>query len=511
MFDFSAVTRFLRAALMMRRPEFQARRLRFEFLETRNLLSIVVSSAADSGPGSLREAIALANASAGPDEIRFSLPAGSVIQSLTALPALADTSGGTTVDGDVNGDGLPDIVLRGNSFDTLSITSSDNTVRNLVIQDGWAGVHIYGNGSPADRNRVFGCYIGTDLTGMDVTGTANRGSGVWVGGITHGTVIGGSGPHEGNIIAGNGYHGIQLIDAIDATVQGNYIGLGADGSTVLGNQAAVSVSSRHVTRSRSVGRSRGRQCDLGEYFGTELFSVAIRRAGNHPREPHRDQRGRDAAVGNGWNGMSVGSSNNTIGGTADGARNVISGNGQDGVAVWGDVTAGNLIEGNYIGTDASGTAAIGNGSSGVHIGSPNNTIGGAAAGNVIAGNAINGVCVQGNVTGVTITSQCHLRQRRPGRRSGRRWLERQRSRRRGHGSQHSVELAGVVPRAGCSRRLAAAEREYGAGDHRGDLPDRHRLRLRSSADVSGFAGDRQSRPGDLRRTRPCRRRDCHRN
>jgi len=304
------------------------------------LLSLVVSTDADSGSGSLRAAIAQANSAAGPDGIRFSLPVGSVIQLQTALPPLSDTSGGTTIDGDVNGDFLPDIVLRGkDTFDIVSVRSSDNIVRNLVIQNGWAGVHIYGQGTAADRNQVLGCYIGTDRTGMEVTGTANRGAGVWVGGTTHDTVIGGPGTHEGNIIAGSGYHGIQLIDAVGASVQGNYIGLGADGNSALGNQGA----------------------------GVSLESVC----------------------------QQV-----TIGGVVAGARNVISGNSWDGIVLNGASATGNIIQGNRIGTNAAGSATLGNGWNGISTGGSNNTIGGAAAGarNVISGNGLNGVRVWGDTS-----------------------------------------------------------------------------------------------------------------
>ena len=52
-------------------------------------------------------------------------------------------------------------------------------------------------------------------------------------------------------------------------------------------------------------------------------------------------------------------SNNTIGGTTPGARNVISGNAWSGIALSGGGT-GNVIQGNYIGVDASGVAGLSN-------------------------------------------------------------------------------------------------------------------------------------------------------
>ena len=86
-------------------------------------------------------------------------------------------------------------------------------------------------------------------------------------------------------------------------------------------------------------------------------------------------------------------------------RNVISGNGGDGVFVIGSSC---LVEGNLIGTNAAGTAAVANTDYGVHVAGPGATIGGtsAGAGNVISGNGGNGVyldsssiLVEGNLIG----------------------------------------------------------------------------------------------------------------
>jgi hypothetical protein len=106
-----------------------------------------------------------------------------------------------------------------------------------------------------------------------------------------------------------------------------------------------------------------------------------------------------AAVGNRNAGISIGGepdigSDNTIGGTIATARNVISGNGGDGVSL-GTSGSDNVIEGNDIGTDVTGTKALANKSDGVGIGNSlaADTIGGntVGAGNVISGNDGDGV------------------------------------------------------------------------------------------------------------------------
>src|SRR5439155_21397527 len=89
-------------------------------------------------------------------------------------------------------------------------------------------------------------------------------------------------------------------------------------------------------------------------------------------------------------GTILGSHNNTIGGTAAGAGDIISGNTGLGILITGSGTSSNLVQGNKIGLSAAATpAALPNGT-GVSIagGASNNTIGGttAAAANLISGN-----------------------------------------------------------------------------------------------------------------------------
>ncbi len=117
--------------------------------------------------------------------------------------------------------------------------------------------------------------------------------------------------------------------------------------------------------------------------------------------------------GNGLAGILLsgdGVSHTLIGGTARADRNVISGNGGDGIEVRG-LARNTQIVGNYIGVAADGRTPVPNGGSGVFLaGADNVIVGGAAAGagNVISGNlrhglqvrGSTGVLIQGNVIGV---------------------------------------------------------------------------------------------------------------
>jgi CSLREA domain-containing protein len=113
--------------------------------------------------------------------------------------------------------------------------------------------------------------------------------------------------------------------------------------------------------------------------------------------------GTDAAgavdLGNSTRGILItGSPNNTIGGTSEEARNVISGNDSVGIYIQGSTSTGNQVLGNYIGTDASGAVDVGNTLHGVMIsGNANNIVGGTSteARNVISGNDGSGVYIAG--------------------------------------------------------------------------------------------------------------------
>ncbi len=117
----------------------------------------------------------------------------------------------------------------------------------------------------------------------------------------------------------------------------------------------------------------------GNFFGTDLTGT-IR-------------------IGNAYNGVISESSNNRIGGTASGARNVFAGQGNPPIALIAGGN-GNVVQGNFFGTDVTGTVRLGNNEDGILIifGASNDTIGGttAAARNVIsASDNFSGIAVIG--------------------------------------------------------------------------------------------------------------------
>src|SRR5262249_35440308 len=144
-----------------------------------------------------------------------------------------------------------------------------------------------------------------------------------------------------NVISGNLKHGVLIENSSNNVVVGNYIGTDRDGTAALGNRGA------------------------GVFIAADIAGAG------------------DA-------------SNNRIGGTMAGERNVISGNGT-GVAIQGGggmLAADNVVQGNYIGTDRTSAAVLGNGVGvGIGQGAPRSLIGGTSieARNIISGNQGAGV------------------------------------------------------------------------------------------------------------------------
>jgi uncharacterized repeat protein (TIGR01451 family) len=173
-------------------------------------------------------------------------------------------------------------------------------------------------------NTAAGCFIGVDQAGTAAAPVG--GEGILVQSSNDNT-IGGTAAADRNVISGNGFENIELnghgVAASRNVVQGNFLGTNA--------------------------------------AGTAKFS-------------------------NGGNGVFVNDADtSTIGGTATGAGNLISGD-INGIEMGGANGNGNVIEGNLIGTDVTGTKNIGNANEGIGIG----TGGGAGGDNDVIGGAVPG-------------------------------------------------------------------------------------------------------------------------
>lgn len=260
-----------------------------------------VTSTANAGAGSLRQAIINANGNSNADYICFSIGSGS--QTITPNTSLPPLNQPVTID--------------------------------ATTQPGWTNAPIIeiNAGSTSDNNP--GIWINTS----DST--------------VRGLVI--------NRAKGNG---IMITGGDRNTVVGNYIGIGLDGNTKLGNQI---------------------------------------------------------------DGVGMVTANNTIGGTSSLDRNIISGNAANGIGITNQAATGNKVIGNYAGTNASGTSAIPNYGDAILLnnsqhndigGTTGTTPGGACTGscNLFSGNTHNGIgfyladnnAVEGNVIGLNFSGNSAL-------------------------------------------------------------------------------------------------------
>src|SRR5207245_8386253 len=190
----------------------------------------------------------------------------------------------------------------------------------------------------------------------------------------------------------NSGHGIDLNGG-GAAVQGSYIGTDSNsGSSVVANEEGIVVASDNNLIGGSFSFARNvisHNLLDGVVIGSGFSGNLIQ--GNHIGT---DATG-TAGVGNGTYGVFLGGPSNTVGGTASGAGNLISDNGHpgnSGVIVYGSGAFGNVIQGNYVGTNAAGSAALGNGYDGITVYAPSTTVGGTApgAGNLLSGNGNHG-------------------------------------------------------------------------------------------------------------------------
>jgi predicted outer membrane repeat protein len=362
--------------------------------------SVVVNAADDTADGhtstgslTLRDALNLANAlapavaatPAPTANISFAIPTttGAVqIQPVAALPVIttavnidATTEAANVLHQpystpliDLNG------ALAGVGVNGIDITGAGSTVRGLVINN-FHGEGVFVHSTYA----AVAATNGATESGTTATVTTAAPHGFRVGQMVSVTGVG---------VAG--YNGTYTITATPTPTTFTYTAATA-GLAASGGGTAAGLANNNTI--------------VGNWIGTAAD-------GTFKPSP---LDGSNLAANDCW-GVEIQDAPNTAVGGADAAsRNVISGNKQGGVTIFGGNATGTTVAGNYIGLDQSGTAAAGNGFSGILVGSgtqfgynsgslagsaSNTTVGGAAGGyNYVAANGQRGLWLAANGSG----------------------------------------------------------------------------------------------------------------
>ena len=409
-------------------------------LGSHSFTGITVLNTADTGPGSLREAITLANTDlcASNVTIRFDIP-GNGLHVIRPASPLPDLAGPITIDGYSQPGSRPNSLLTSNNAvitiqllgdvpprpapqdftapncnDGLRISGSGATIRGLSI-GGFCGDGIQvvlGEG-----HRIEGNYIGLHPDGRTVIG--NRGNGVILGSslapanvLTSGNQIGGRLPAERNVISGN-TQGLEILQSPGNVIQGNLIGTDASGLRDRGNlghgiHINGSLAAGNLIGGNTLG-ARNVISATGSGFtssGNGIFMVNVQNTVIQGNLIGLDVTG-SCPLPNSGDGLEMlqACSGNLVGGSGPGEGNVISGNTQSGILLNTANGGANKVMGNFIGTDAPGTRKLPNQSAGIQIvAGLSNTIGGSVgiAGNVVSGNSGSGLNIFSAATGTVL-------------------------------------------------------------------------------------------------------------
>lgn len=339
------------------------------------------------------------------DSIALTLAAGSDGSTIRGLVINGVTGDGLLVNSESNvitgnyiGTNVAGLVDDGNTQHGIRVNDANNTIggttaasRNISSGNGFTGINI--SSANASGNTVQGNYIGVGADGTTDLGNSNQG--VWV--LNAGTAtIGGTTTASGNLLSGNGAAGLELNGATGAVVSANRIGTDFDGDAALAN-AQEGIMMQGTANGNTIGGDTAAERNI--ISGNGGVGVQIIDSDSNVVSANYIGTSLDGEIdlGNGESGVSLasGASSNTIGGDTTDERNLISGNGNDGVRISGATSTPNTIIGNYIGTDDDGVSAIGNTERGVWLlgSSSGNTVGGDTAGerNVISGNGSFGV------------------------------------------------------------------------------------------------------------------------
>ncbi len=279
------------------------------------------------------------------------------------------------------------------------VGGTDFTKRNLISGNVANGVRI--TGASSTGNVVEGNWIGTDATGSAPLG--NGVDGLLIVDGAHANTIGGPAQGAGNVISASGATGVHLaLGATGNTLQGNLIGLNNTGQALVGHQVyGIFVDGSPGNEIGGAGPAANyitgdTDVDV-DVFGSGSSGNAV--VGNFIG---LDGTG-ESALGAAPFGLVVDDApGNLIGGTSPGLGNTLGGHSSVAIDISGSDAMNNVVVGNLVGPGPGDSPTMANNYSIVLDDAPDDTVGGSAPGaaNVLQGNQVNPVTVFGpNATG----------------------------------------------------------------------------------------------------------------
>lgn len=322
--------------------------------------------------------------------------------------------------------------IKSNSADGIDVVGTDFTgtvtiggdaaaERNIIGSNGTKGISVRNLGSTSTNLTIQNNYVGVDSNGSTAIGNASEAisvsgpPGLSIGAITI----------KDNVCANStsaNVNGILVTGGTGLTIQGNKIGVAADGTTAAkngtGNSDGIAVSASSLTSviiggataalgNVIAGRRIGITVDAlaasttpvtiqGNYIG--VGSDGVTTTGLGATE--------DAIMLTGYGAVTIGGDNDLANGNL-GEGNVLSNNGKTGIKVSGTNVSSLSVYGNIIGLIKNGIGGVyntadGNSDNGIYVGSPSIatlTIGAkngttvASRRNVISANGISGVYI----------------------------------------------------------------------------------------------------------------------
>ena len=197
---------------------------------------------------------------------------GNLISGNGVFGIVIQNGSSAVIQGNLIGTDPTGLLPLGNNLGIYISNSSSNQIggssaaaRNVISAS--AGSNIYAWGAGSVHNVIQGNFIGTDVTGLSVFSNA-------IGILFYGAdsnQVGGSLAGQRNVIAGQGATAIHLEDTADFnTISGNYIGVGSDGVTALGNGMGIDIV---AGRSNSIG---GEGADEGNIIANSASGDGVR-------------------------------------------------------------------------------------------------------------------------------------------------------------------------------------------------------------------------------------------